>query len=46
MLAMLVTFAVFNAGTDCKEEQYWNMPDMLDTFAVFNAGTDFKEEQP
>ena len=45
MLVMLVTFAVFNAGTDCKEEQFWNMLDMLVTFAVFNAGTDCKEEQ-
>ena len=40
MLLKFVPFAVFNAGTDCNEGQFWNMLLKFVPFAVFNAGTD------
>ena len=43
MMLKSVPFAVFNAGTDCNEEQTWNMLLKFVPFAVFNAGADCKE---
>ena len=38
-----VPFAVFNAGTDCKEKQFWNMLLKFVPFVVLNNGADCNE---
>ena len=45
MLAKFVPFVVLSNGTDCNEEQYWNMEAKFVPFAVLNNGTDCNEEQ-
>ena len=44
-VAAVFTADMTNAGTDCNEEQFWNIPTIVVTAAVSNSGTDCNEEQ-
>jgi hypothetical protein len=41
-LPKLVALYMFNAGTDSRFEQYWNIEPMVATFCVSKEGTEVK----